>query len=212
MKKDVLKEHMTEDDSLLATLTNKARHLYRVGQVKLFNLLLVSQVLSQFVSISDNTGSASAIPEPAAGLVQTIAVTNLDLAGFVPVGCVFRNTNMHHVLLFKVVSPLVVVALLWMVPLWRYLRRESHAEAWQSAARFSLLFLELVLPMISTTIANVFQCTNFDDGSYLQIELTLPCDDSAQRRSWVAVASVSLVAYPLGTFEDANTARASYTL
>ena len=47
--------------------------------------------------ISDSTGADSAIPEPAASLVQTLAVANLDIAGFVPTGCVFRNANTYDV-------------------------------------------------------------------------------------------------------------------
>jgi len=172
--------------------------LYRVGQIKLFNLLLFSQVLSQFVSISDQTGAQTAVPEPAASLVQTLAVANLDVAGFVPVGCVFSGLTVYHLLLFKTVSPLLVVGLMWTYPLSRYLRRKSYAEAWLSAARSSLLLIELLLPMISTTVAQVFLCTTFDNGSFVQVELTLSCDDSVQRRGWVMVALAALIVYPLG--------------
>ena len=63
----------------LAAFTKKAEHLYRVGEIKLFNLLLMSQVLSQFVNISDSTGAESAVPQPAASLVRAMAVTNLDV-------------------------------------------------------------------------------------------------------------------------------------
>ena len=65
-------------------------------------------------------------------------------------GCLFRTANEYDVFLFKIVSPFVIVALLWTYPLWCYLRSNFHQEAWQNAARFSVLFLELVLPMIST--------------------------------------------------------------
>ena len=106
--------------------------------------------------ISDSTGADSAIPEPAASLVQTLAVANLDIAGFVPTGCVFRNANTYDVFLFKIISPLVIVALMWAYPLCYYLRGSFHQAAWQNAARFSVLLLELVLPMISTSIAQIF--------------------------------------------------------
>ena len=113
-----------------------------------------------------------------------------------------RNTDSYDVLLFKIISPVVVVGLLWTYPLWHYIKRQSHHEAWQTAARLSLLFIELVLPMVATFISRIFLCRSFDDGAYMQMELTLACDDSARRRGWVAIASVALVAYPLGTCES----------
>ena len=130
--------------------------VYRVGTIKLFSLFLTAQTLSQFVFISDGTGSDSALPEPAASLVRALALTKLDFAGFVPFGCVFRGASFYDVFLFKITSPLVVIALMWTRPLWKYLRRDSHAEAWQTAARFSILLIELVLPMVSTSICHIF--------------------------------------------------------
>ena len=136
-------------------------------------------------------------------------------------GCAFRELVHYDVFLFKVASPLVVVAMLWMPPAWLFLRNRHSREAQQTAARFSLMFLELVLPMVSTAIAQVwfistvlfmirpishcgavaqiYVCDFFDDGSYyLRADLTLPCDTSAQRRTWVAIAFVALVTYPIG--------------
>ena len=202
-------EPSTEQDSSswFAEFAESVALLYRVGQIKLFTLLLMSQVLSQFVYISDSTGEDSALMEPAASLVQGMALTNLDVLGVVPMGCVLRNVNTYHVLLFKTLSPLAAVCLIWTYPLWRYLRRDSYDEARLTAARISLVFIELLLPMISTSIAEIWQCSTFEDGSYMRVELTLPCDDSAQRHGWVAVASISLIVYPIGACNCFETLR-----
>jgi hypothetical protein len=182
----------------LTRLVHATAHLYRVGEIKLFNLIVMSQVVSQFVYISDGTGSTSAVPEPAATFVRLLSVANLDLAGLVPVGCVFRSTTAYDLFLFKIVSPLAVVALLWIYPSWRFMTYGYHHDLWQSAARYSILFIELVLPMVSTAVAEIYLCNYYDGSYHLRIELTLPCDASAQRRTWVAIASVALVVYPIG--------------
>jgi hypothetical protein len=42
------------------------------------------------------------------------------------------------------------------------------------------------------------QCSEFDDGWFLRAELTIPCNGSARRQKWVAIASLLLAVYPIG--------------
>ena len=63
----------------LTHLIQRAAHLYRVGEIKMFTLLVMSQTISQFVYISKSTGTNSAVPEPAMSLVGLLSVANLDV-------------------------------------------------------------------------------------------------------------------------------------
>ena len=98
----------------------------------------------------------------------------------------------------KVSAPVVIIGLLWCYPLVKALRGETVEEASRTVKRVILLLLELTLPSITTSLIQVFICTRFDNGSFLREELTLACDDSDERVSWVAIALIGLVAYPLG--------------
>ena len=125
-------------------------------------------------------------------------MTNLDVLGFVPLGCTLRDTNYYHTVVFKASSPVVIIVLLSCYPLSKRFRGEPSDEATRTVKRLSLLLLELTLPTIATSLIQVLNCQEFDNGSFLREQLTLACDDSARRASWVAFASIALVVYVLG--------------
>ena len=60
-----------------------------------------------------------------------------------------------------------------------------------------LIFLELTLPTTSTTIFASFVCEEFDDGSYLQEQLTISCE-TADFQWWNTYAYCFMLVYPLG--------------
>ena len=95
-------------------------------------------------------------------------------------------------------APLIVLALLACYPMSKMLRGQPSEEASRSAKRLALLLLEISLPTITTSLIQVFICQQFDNGWFLRESLTLPCDDSAQRKFWVVISAVVLVAYMVG--------------
>ena len=91
-----------------------------------------------------------------------MGVTNLDVLGFVPLGCVFHGTFYHKVLM-KTTFPVVAVVLLWCYPFSCALRGQPSETAAITAKRLTLLLLELVLPSITTSLVQVlmpYSCTS----------------------------------------------------
>ena len=78
-------------------------------------------------------------------------------------------------------------------------RRKQCAAAAADAISYSTLLLILLLPTISTTISECLVCEEFDDGSFLRAQLSIPCDSSAQRKFWVSWAVISLALFPVGS-------------
>jgi hypothetical protein len=117
------------------------------------------QVVSEFATISRGAGDEG-YSEPARTFVRTLGVTNLDFLGFVPLGCVFRSNfgddfgNFYHRALLKVIAPPCVIAILWCYPLSMALRG-IPSNAKNSAKRLTLLFLEITLPNIATTLVQI---------------------------------------------------------
>lgn len=124
-------------------------------------------------------------------------MTNFDFFGFVPLGCIVRETNFCHKCLLKVIAPPIVIALIWCYPMVMALRGVP-STATNSAKKLTLLLLELVLPNIVTSLIQVLICERFDDGSFLSADLSISCDGGDQRMRWVVFATLSLVIYLLG--------------
>ena len=168
--------------------------------VKLRILFFMAQTVSQFSVISSSNGDAGAYPEPAASFAAALGVSNLDVLGFVPVNCIWPHTTFYHKLFVKTVGPLVPLVLLWMLPFSKAIRGitgEAYDKAWQLAAQLSLLWIELVLTSVSTTIVQTLVCDDFDDGRYLRAQLVLPCR-GANRDFWVGYSIAMVLLYPVG--------------
>ena len=155
------------------------------------------QVISQFATISSDTGDGS-YPEPAATLVRALSVTSFEVVGFVPLGCVASDMTYYHKTVFTVSAPVVIIIMLWCHPLYISMRGRPNAAETTKAKGRAMLLLELVLPTISTSLVKVFVCQKFDDGVFLAQELTIHCDDSTQRVLWIAFAATSLAVYMIG--------------
>ena len=116
-----------------------------------------------------------------------------------PVGCLFPAASFYTILLFKTISPVVVVALFWSYAAFKHTTtRNDAADATRFAAQYSLLVLELVVSSVSTTIVRTYSCSEFDDGWYLAVDLTLACDASPKRRFLQFYAGCMILAYPIG--------------
>ena len=102
----------------------------------------------------------------------------------------------------KTLGPLIMLGCLWLRAL-VYIPRKTVSKAGRSQAvhqtlKWTLIILELILPSISTTIADAFSCTTYENDSFLQVQLTIACDDSPYRRSWKTFAIMMILIYPVG--------------
>jgi hypothetical protein len=91
----------------------------------------------------------------------------------------------HGALVIKTTVLLTILALFWARPLVHFIRVKPYAQAAQSAAKISLFWLELVYVPVSTTIIQYLCAKIAGEGSRLRVQLSLSCDDTARRRSFV---------------------------
>ena len=164
---------------------------------------LSSQVVSQFAGVvtrasSSSGSSGEGYPSSAARFAAGLGLSNLDLATFVPVGCLAPTATYYDTLLLKTLAPLGIVALLWTPAAVKHITRKDSAPAARIAARWSLFLMELIVSGVSTTVVQTFICDEFDDGRYLSAQLTLACDGASPRRLYAAYAVFMVLVYPIG--------------
>ena len=82
-------------------------------------------------------------------------MTNLDVLGFVPLGCVVRGATFYDKTAIKASFPFIVIILLQFFPLSKRLRGEEPGEATRTVKRLTLLLLEVTLPSIATSLVQV---------------------------------------------------------
>ena len=177
-------------------LRKKMMESYKHGKTKGFILLQLFQVITQFASISQSTGDGQTYAEPATTFVQVLGVSNFDIFNIFYFKCALPTATFYTTLAVKcTLFPLGPVALLWT---WANLgvTPAQRGAAYRKAAKLSLLWIEVILTTVSTTIAQTFIC-DFIDGEWrLRAELSLTCDSSsAIRRSWTTFAWIMLVGY-----------------
>ena len=183
---------------IVTGLKEALSQVYKIGKTKFVSLIQVCQVISQFAAISRGTGSGLTYAEPAASFTtRVLAFSNLDLLSYLPLACSLPSSTFYHTLLLKTtILPLGPVALLWIHAFCA--KPDKRCAARQSAARFSLLWVEMVLTNVSTTIGQTFVCEMIDNKSYLRVEPTLTCDSSATRRFWKTWSILMMMVYPVG--------------
>ena len=178
-----------------------AEQLIWVGSVKASLLFFMAQTMSEFSIISAANGDEGEYPQPASGFASILGASNLDFLRVMPTGCMFPFLTFYHRLVIKTLLPMVVVALMWCYPLYYRLffgSAYNTDNAVRSSIEYTLVFLELVLPTVSSTIATVFVCDSFDEGHYLREQLTLACDDSQARAYWCLYSGLMALIYPIG--------------
>ena len=75
--------------------------------------------------------------------------------------------------------PLAVLTLYWVYTLYSLSRKtdsKANKRALGEALGYTALFLELILPSTSTTIAETFVCDQLGDERFLRADLTIACD------------------------------------
>ena len=184
-------------------------------ECKAFVLFVTAQVLYQYSTVTTSSGE-SGYPEPAESFVNALSFSNLQFLSYVPAECIFLGSNFYTKLVIKTVGPLIVCALLWLPVLCLFIKklrlkssRKRDAKAEQalqkelqeyrtSAITYSMLFLELILPSVSTTIAQTFECEELGEKQWLRAQLTLSCKGTrAGRSGWKAYATFMAVLFPV---------------
>ena len=132
-----------------------------------------------------------------------LGVANFQVIDLIPIGCVLPEATFYSKLVAKTVGPIVPVALLWAWPAFCAITgavKEKQERSARFAAKLSLLWLELTLASVSTTIIETFVCQQFDGEFFLNAELTLSCDGSksSKRSLWIVYASLAAGVYPIG--------------
>ena len=130
--------------------------------------------------------------------MSALGLTNLDVPGFVPFGCVTTETTFYHKMVCAILLPFAGICVLCCYPLSEWLRGRPSSAATGTVKGLSMLLLVVTLPGISTCLVQVFVCDSFDDGSFLRAQLTMSCNASEQRTRWLVVATLGLVIYPVG--------------
>ena len=77
---------------------DKLHALYAIGYVKFRTLFFAAQVISQFVSISSDTGKAT-YPQPSAAFAGALGVTNLDVISILSADCFFPGADFYDKLM-----------------------------------------------------------------------------------------------------------------
>lgn len=175
-----------------------AQKLYEIGAIKWRCAFFTGQVISAFSAISSKTGEKITYPQPAGTVAAALGISNLDIFSFVSLRCMVPRTTFYTVLVMKTIGPFCVIALLFCFPLACYSARRPYRGAWHTSARLSLLCLEIVLPSVTTTVMETLVCDEFDDGFFLRSQLSIACDGSPNRTTWVLYACLMMLVYPVG--------------
>jgi hypothetical protein len=131
--------------------------LFRVLRVKGFLLFITAQVLYNFSNVSSTTTRGSTrFPEPAWSFIRGLSFVQCDIVALVPLACVFKSSSFYHELVLQTVAPVSVVLLMWSIAVLRVIAGAQRDFA--TALGLSMLFLELCLPSVSTTIFETFVC------------------------------------------------------
>ena len=92
-------------------------------------------------------------------------MANFDVLAVVPVDCMFAS-SFYTKLTLKTVGPIGLVVVVWLYPLSHLAMGEPYEKAARDAAHVSLLFLELILPTVSTTVAQTLVGRVRTTGAY----------------------------------------------
>ena len=75
---------------------------------------------------------------------------------------------------------------------------DQSIQHWSTVAIYaSTVFLELILPSVSTTIAQTFMCEEIGGKKFLREHLILSCKHSDERSWWVSYATGMGFVYPV---------------
>ena len=172
--------------------------MYQKRKVRLKIIFFTLQVIAEFAQVTSGMHDSKVYPEPANSVAGGLGLSNVDILKFIPLSCVHASIDYYDTLIIKTVSPILVLAVLWIIPFGQFVRGKPYAVIAQRAATYSLIWFDLIYVSVSTTIFQCFVC-DFIGGEYLlRAQLTLPCDGSVRRRQHTIIASLAVLLYPIG--------------
>lgn len=128
------------------------------------------------------------LPDAFMNFLTTVSVWEFD----VPLDC-FYPTSFHHKLIYKTATPLVVIAILYLV---RVSTRDPEIAA--KALNWLFFVVFLFYPSCSSIIFRAFSCHEFDDGTkYLRADLSINCG-SISHQYITAYAWTMFAIWPVG--------------
>ena len=81
-----------------------------------------------------------------------LGATNADILQFVPMSCVAAgDIDFYWKMCIRTLVPPALISLLWLWPLSHIARRKPHAQAVRTAAKLTLIGLEIVTPKVQPT-------------------------------------------------------------
>ena len=171
-------------------------------QIKCFLLFVTAQVVYSFTNITTSTAALETVhyPEPATSMANLLSVFNLEFISIYPPGCAAPHWNFYDTLRSVTLVPLAVLTLFWLYTLYSLSRKadsKAKKRALGEALGYSALFLELILPSVSTTIAETFVCDRLGDEQFLRADLTIACDGGEERIWWQLYAMFFILVYPV---------------
>ena len=126
-------------------------NVYRVTKVKGLVLATTLQVINQYAAITSSSEGSASFPNVAMIFARGMDFLSFNFVAYIPPECVHTAATFYTTLVIKTVSPLIVIAIIWVVPAWKAMLGVEGADLGAASFR-TLLFLELILPSVSTTI------------------------------------------------------------
>ena len=140
-------------------------------------------------------------PEVYQSFLNAVDVVNFDISWMVSTGC-FVNMDFHGKLLIVTLGP--ILAMLFLGGTYIYVvrrhgvREESLKIIQHKHVSMVLLVLFLVYSSASSTVFQMFDCEDLDDGNnYLRADYSIHCDGS-RHRALMVYAGFMFFLYPLG--------------
>ena len=172
---------------------------FELSKVKVRIVFFTFQTVSEFTRIAGFMGDGEQYPEPANSAAGGLGVVaNVDFLSFVPSACAYP-LDYYEKLIVKTVGALVIFALLWTRPLSFAIRGKPYAKSMQTAAKASLLWLEIVYTTVSTTVLECFVCQEIGGTFQLRAQMTVSCNSAERRRLYLFYSSCMVLLFPIGT-------------
>ena len=173
----------------------------------------------QIITVTSTVFKVS-MPPGFTGFANSFKIFNLNFSSLFPIGC-SANFNFMTSLLWSTMSPILIGCILTILFLieYYYFRRQIQADKGRKKGAKRAKFAEvqmkyinyffyityLILPSVTTTIFQIFICTNLDphnednnpDDYFLTADMSISCT-SDYYYQWVVYAIFMIILYPVG--------------
>lgn len=122
----------------------------------------------------------------------------LELLNYVPLSCIWIGSNWYTALVIRTLGPILILVVVWSVLLGLFWASPSRDRIFQRAIALTLMFVELLLISISTSIFETWNCSGFDNGMFLTASLDIACDESDTRIAMKTFSLFMAFIFPIG--------------